>query len=49
MMFNYCATIAPRNPEKQGEVLGNQFFMGTIVLSFVNYSVAFCELLRLFP
>ena len=44
-----CAIVAPRNPEKQGELLGNQLFMGTIALSFVNYCIAFCELLRLFP
>ena len=52
-MFNYCATIAqlvaPRNPEKQGEVPGNQLFMGTIALPFVNYCVTIAQLLRLFP
>ena len=42
--------VAPRTPEKQGEVvLGNRlFFMGNIALSFVNYCISFCELLRLF-
>ena len=57
MMLNYCATIAQllrnscasKNPEKQGELLANQLFMGTIALPFVNYCVAFYELLRLFP
>ena len=39
-MFNYCAIVAPRNPEKQGHVPCNQLFLG-------NYCVAFCELLRL--
>ena len=35
--------------KKKGDLLGNQLFMGTIALPFVNYCVAFCELLRLFP
>ena len=34
-----CAIVEHRDPEKQGEVLGNQLFM-------VNYYVAFYELLR---
>ena len=49
IMFNYCTIVAPRNPHKQGELLGNQLFMGTIAFPFVNSYVAFCELLRLFP
>ena len=34
-MFNYCAVVAPRNPEKQGEVLGNHLYG--------NYCVIICE------
>ena len=34
---------------KTREVVGNQLFMGTIALPFVNSCVAFCELMGLFP
>ena len=51
-MFNYGAVVAPRNQKKkekkQGEMPGNQLFMGTITLPCVSYCVAFGELLRLF-
>ena len=45
IFLNRCAS----KPAKKREVLGNQLFMGTIALPCVNYCVAFCELLRLFP
>ena len=44
LMFNYCATIAPQNPQKQGEVPGNQPFVGTIALPSVNYCATIASL-----
>ena len=39
-MLNHCAIVAPRNPEKQAELLANQLFVGTMALPFVIYCVS---------
>ena len=44
VMFNYCAIVAPQNPEKQGEVVGNQLLMGTIGFRFVKYCATIASL-----
>ena len=45
----YCAIVAPQNPERHGEVPGNQLFMGTLALPFGNYCVTIAQLLSPFP
>ena len=44
LLRNYCAIVAPKNPEKQGEVPGNQLLLGTIALPSVNYCATIASL-----